>query len=94
MGSAMHPRNRSPGGMDLPEAAPGRSHAWLARYAVRRLQVHPSMPVCNVIQCAAASYPYCADLEPEEAAGMHARASLVCQVGPSSIALSSRFAER
>jgi hypothetical protein len=78
--SALHPQTR-----------PRASHPWIARYCIRLLELVPSMRVEAALQRAILAFPYCADLDPTDAADKYVVATRAERQAPAAQALRCRF---
>ena len=74
-----------------PLTRPRESHAWIARFCARLLVLLPSMRVEAALQRAILAFPYCADLDPADAADKYVVATHAGKQPPESQALSYRF---
>ena len=73
-----------------PTTKPRTSHPWLARYCARLLDLMPSMRVEAALQRAILAFPYCADLNPEDAADKYVLATHAGRQPPASQSLHYR----
>ena len=81
----LRPVNTPPG---RPLARPRESHSWIVRYCESLLQLLPSMRVEAALQRAILAFPYCADLDPADAAHKYVVATHAGKQPPLSQALS------
>jgi|GEM_PF-2743091 len=87
-----HMRNPTPMAAPVkPGTRPRASHQWIARYCLRLLELLPSMRVEAALQRAILAFPYCADLDPADAADKYVVASHAERQAPASRAPSYRI---
>lgn len=70
---------------------PRASHPWIARYCIRLLELLPSMRVEAALQRAILAFPYCADLDPTDAADRYVVATRAERQAPAAQAASYRI---
>jgi len=81
----------SPPAPGKPGSRPRASHPWIAAYCTRLLALMPSMRVEAALQRAIYAFPYCADLDPADAADRYVIATHAGRRSPDAQAPSYRI---